>query len=144
MQYVYVCECDRAYCVCIRYWSRHLTVTIPQPNMNYTRYPMDTQNFTFVLQSFAYDYKFVSLSFISNTAVQLLTDPQYSEPTVTLNQLWTYDTFSSFVYLQESPTITNPNRKYSTALINITFTRQKYGQTHPTPTPSPWKLRALC
>ena len=117
----------------IRFWSRHLTITIPQPTMSYLDYPLDTQNFSFVLQSFAYDYKFVSLSFVSGTAVKLLTNPQYSSPMVTYNQLWTYNTYSSYVYNAKSPSTTNPNRKYSTAVIDVTFTRQKYG-----PPPSPY------
>lgn len=127
----HMCKCSSIHvtvtALCVRYWSRHLTVTIPQPTMNYESYPLDTQNFTFVLQSFAYDYKFVSLSFIGNTAVKLLTNPEYSDPMITLNQLWTYETFSSYVYLQAAPSLTNPTRQYSTAVINITFTRKKYG-----------------
>eukprot|EP01035_Chromulina_nebulosa_P030117 gene30117-39990_t len=91
------------YSVVAEFWSRHLTLTIPQPTMSYLDYPLDTQNFSFVLQSFAYDYKFVSLSFVGGTAVKLLTNPQFSSPMITMNQLWTYETFSAYVYNAKSP-----------------------------------------
>ena len=104
-----------------------MTLTIPQPTMNFKNYPLDTQNFSILVQSFAFDSKMISLSFVDDTAVSLLKNPQYSEPFIALNQLWSYQTFSSYINERSIPTATNPTRKISCAVINLTFARREYG-----------------
>ena len=95
--------------------------------MNFKRYPLDSQNFSIVLQSFAHDSTTLSMSFVSKTAVTLLTNPQYKTPLIYLNQLWTYQTYSGFIINKASPSAANPTRKFSTAYINVVFQRQKLG-----------------
>mmetsp|Transcript_983 Transcript_983/g.1321 ORF Transcript_983/g.1321 Transcript_983/m.1321 type:complete len:428 (+) Transcript_983:129-1412(+) len=109
------------------FWSRHLIVSFPEPQMNFKQYPLDRQNFSIVLQSFAHDSTTLSMSFVSNAAVALLTNPQYKTPLIYLNQLWIYQSYSGFIINKASPSPANPSRKFSTAYINLAFQRQKMG-----------------
>lgn len=104
-----------------------MTLTIPQPTMNFKNYPLDTQNFSILIESYAFGSEMVSLSFVDNNAVTLIKNPQYSEPFIALNQLWSYETFSSYINERPSPSATNPTRRMSCAVINLAFTRRKYG-----------------
>ena len=97
--------------------------------MNFKKYPLDTQNFSIVLQSYSYDKKLIHLGFINGVAVTENISPQYSTPMIELNQLWTYQTYSAYIYNKPSSSPTNKKRQYSTAVIDMTFTRQKYGES---------------
>ena len=97
--------------------------------MKFQQYPLDTQNFSLILQSYAYDSKFLHLSFINGEAVTENYSPQYPDPMIELNQLWTYQTYNAYIYNKPSSSPTNKKRQYSTAVIDMTFTRQKYGES---------------
>eukprot|EP01036_Dinobryon_divergens_P032300 gene32300-41860_t len=109
------------------YWSRHLVGTFPQPQMNYQRYPLDEQNFTFSLQSFADDGNILQLKFLRNVPVVLLRQPQGNEVSVTLNQLWQYEAYSALVTSVAKPIPYNTKRKFSVMTVNLKFKRQSLG-----------------
>lgn len=113
---------------CTIFWSRHIIGTFPQPQMNYKRYPLDQQNFSIILQSFSFDSKIIQLTFSGGPAVVLLTQEGNSEPSVNLNQLWSYNSYSGFIYNQLIPSTYNPNRMFSTAAIYLNFNRQSLGR----------------
>jgi hypothetical protein len=96
--------------------------------MNFKRYPLDSQNFSIELQSYSFDGKLLTITYDKNTPVALLSNPQYPTPMIYLNQLWTYTSSDGFVLDKASPSSTNPSRTFSTALINIIFTRKRFGE----------------
>lgn len=95
--------------------------------MNFSQYPLDTQNFSIILQSYAFDSDFLSLSFQSGTPVTLITNSQIGTASIKLNSLWTYNFYTGYVMNLASPTTTDPSRQYSTAFINLSFSRQDFG-----------------
>jgi len=112
---------------CTIFWSRHIIATFPQPQMNFKRYPLDQQNFSIILQSFSFDNEIIQLNFDGGSAVVLLTEDQNNEPSVDLNQLWSYDSNTAYIYNDLIPSAYNPNRMFSTAAINLSFNRQSLG-----------------
>ena len=109
------------------YWSRHILASFTQPAMSYNNYPSDRQNFSFVLQPYAYSSYLVQLSFISNQAVIYLTDYQSSKTNIEQNQLWDYVGFSAYIENIPQPNFADPNRQFSMAFINLVFERQSAG-----------------
>lgn len=95
--------------------------------MNFKRYPLDTQNFSLELQSYAFDSKFLQIKTLSNGVVRLLTNPQYPTAMIYLNQLWTYQTYSTYTLDYGSKSVTNPTRSFSTLFVNLIFQRQPLG-----------------
>lgn len=43
------------------FWSRHMMATFSEPNMNYAKFPQDSQNFSLTLQSYSYIKEFVTV-----------------------------------------------------------------------------------
>lgn len=117
------------------------------------RYPLDEQNFTFSLQSFADDGNILQLKFLGNVPVGmyvcvmiveffycqvlcypsslcwvvLLRQPQGNEVSVTLNQLWQYEAYSALVTSVAKPIPYNTKRKFSVMTVNLKFKRQSLG-----------------
>lgn len=104
-----------------------MIVTFPQPQMNYKSYPLDVQNFSITMQSFADDATIIQISYFSSGAVILNSNSQGDSETVYLNQLWTYDSFSAFILDELKPSPFNPTRKFSTAIVNLKFERESLG-----------------
>ena len=114
----------------LMYWARQMIVTFSNPQMPFYDFPNDQQVFTITLESFSYDSDFIRLLFGngSTAALTLLTDYQQNDkPLVYNNQIWKYQGFSSFILTTAAPSPTNPYRTYSTAFINIKFSRQSNG-----------------
>lgn len=107
-------------------WSRHLMTTLTEENMNLLQYPLDTQNFSLTFQSYGYCSNFLNIV-LWPTPVGFNDDPQEGENYIELNQLWSYNSYSAYVQIVNSPIIFNPNRKYSTGYFNLSFSRQSFG-----------------
>jgi len=93
--------------------------------MNFTNFPGDVQNFSIILQSYAFDSSFLQLSY---AGVETTVNPEYSETSISLNSVWTYNYFTVYISEYLTPTASDPNRMYSTAYINLSFTRQEFGK----------------
>jgi hypothetical protein len=108
------------------FWSRHYMVTLTEATMNLMKYPLDNQNFSMTFQSYAYDSNFLTITLFPK-AVSFNYDDQLGVNYVDMNQLWTYNYFTAYSIIVPSPVLLNPNRKYSTAYVNLRFQRQSFG-----------------
>lgn len=109
------------------YWARHVFATYSQPAMNFKKYPLDVQNFSFVIQSFAFDVVFFDLR-LDEPAVVLLADYQEENKNfLELNQVWLYTKFTSFTVDEELPSPANPGRTFRSGYINLSFERRSTG-----------------
>eukprot|EP01031_Cornospumella_fuschlensis_P026829 gene26829-32416_t len=110
------------------FWSRHIVGKFNEPQMPFHQYPLDSQNFSITLQSFAYDSRFIELAYINDEAVVLSTDVQDAS-TLGLegNKLWDFDSYSSYIVVENFPSPTNPARTFYTAFVNLKFSRQYLG-----------------
>jgi hypothetical protein len=108
------------------FWSRHYMVTLTEATMNLIKYPLDNQNYTMTFQSYAYDSNFLTISLFPK-AISFNVDDQSGINYVDMNQLWTYNYFTAYSIIVPSPVLLNPNRKYSTAYLNMRFQRQSLG-----------------
>ncbi len=117
------------------YWARQMIVTFSNPQMPFYEFPNDKQKFTITLESFSYDSDFIRLHFepdkqdptISKPVVLLSDAQQDNKPLVKTNQIWKYSHEQSEIITTEAPSPTNPLRTYSTAFINLHFSRQSNG-----------------
>jgi hypothetical protein len=115
--------------------ARQMIVTFANPQTPFNEFPNDKQIFTISLESFSYDSDFILLQFKPNPndsskseAVRLLEDAQQNnKPLVLTNQIWKYSHEHSFIITTEASSPTNPFRTYSTAFINLHFSRQSKG-----------------
>lgn len=108
------------------FWSRHFQSTFSQPQMNFHRYPLDRQNFSFTFQSYSLGTNFLMID-LGNPSVSLNFAPEQNTYSVEENQVWSYSGYSSFIVNEKSPTAFNPHRQFSTAFINVAFQRQALG-----------------
>lgn len=110
------------------FWSRHIVGKFNEPQMPFHQYPLDSQNFSITLQSFAYDSRFIELAYINDQAVVLSTDVQNPDITgLEGNKLWDFDSYSSYIVIENFPSPTNPARTFYTAFVNLKFNRQYLG-----------------
>jgi hypothetical protein len=110
------------------FWSQQMLVTVPEPQMNFADYPVDVQNFSLVLQSYAFDSNIINLNFQSNTAVKLQKTYQSGSPTISYNPLWSYQSYTAFINENPNPSPQYPGRSYDTIYINLSFKRIYVGK----------------
>ena len=108
------------------YWSRHVVVTFVEPAISFERYPLDTQNFSIVMQSYAFDVRFLNLQQYP-TPVIFNGDYQQGVNYIQENQLWTYTDYSCYTVVEVLGSPLNPNRSYATTYLNLAFERQSLG-----------------
>ena len=108
------------------YWSRHVVVTFAEPAISFTSYPLDQQNFSIVLQSYAFDVKFVNLIQYANP-ITYNGDAQSGVNYIQENQLWTFEDYSCYTVIENLGSPLNPERSYATTYINLRFQRQSLG-----------------
>ena len=108
------------------YWSRHMIMTFANPQMAFQQFPNDRQDFTITMESFAYDNRVIRLSFINGQSVVLNTDVSGSV-LIENNELWEYITHNSKIITTLAPSPLNPDRKYSTSVVSLTFQRLNDG-----------------
>ena len=108
------------------FWSRHIAGTFEEPTMDFKKFPNDEQKFTLVLQSYAFDTQFVILDYQS-PPVTLNYDDERGRPYVAENPLWSYDGYDARLHSDSVPSPFNPNRQFSTAYINLYFSRKSLG-----------------
>jgi hypothetical protein len=103
----------------LMYWSRHIVGEYSQREMVFHSYPLDKQNFSFSMQSFAYESDFIRLEFIDNQAIEASNNAG--------NELWTFRDYSAYIDNLLDPSPTNPARRYSTAFVTLSFDRESRG-----------------
>eukprot|EP01038_Epipyxis_sp_PR26KG_P016287 gene16287-22184_t len=109
------------------YWSRHLLATFSQPQMSFKTYPLDNQNFSFVIQSYAFDNKFIKCLLYGSPVILNEDSQQYNKPYLKQNQIWTYLDYTAYIQEDLLPSPYNPSRTYSTIYLNLKFQRQSLG-----------------
>ena len=108
------------------YWSRHVVVTFVEPAISFQRYPLDKQNFSIVMQSYAFDVKFLNLLQYPSPVI-FNGDTQEGLNYVQENQLWSYSDYSCYTVVEVLGSPLNPNRSYATTYLNLAFERQSLG-----------------
>lgn len=108
------------------FWSRHTIMTFSEPSLAFKRYPLDVQNISLVLQSYAFDSNFVRLVQYPNV-LSFNLDKQTQQSYVDENQMWFYDTYSCYTVLENLGSPLNPLRSYYTTYLNIRLARKSYG-----------------
>lgn len=108
------------------YWSRHVVATFAEPAISFEAYPLDQQNFSIVMQSYAFDINFLTLTQYANP-ITYNGDVQNGVNYIQENQLWTYEDYSYYTVIENLGSPLNPERRYSTSYVNLRFKRQSLG-----------------
>lgn len=69
----------------------------------------------------------IYIVFLFFCLVVFLREPQGNELSVTMNQLWDYETYSALITSVAKPIPYNTNRKFSVMTLNLKFQRQSLG-----------------
>lgn len=109
------------------YWSRHVVATFTQPAMIYNHFPHDIQNFSLVIQSYAFSSYFITLGYINNQPVTYVDNFQTGTTNLEQNQIWYYKGYTAYIEPVLQPNFANPQRTFSMGFINLEFQRQASG-----------------
>lgn len=113
------------------YWSRHVVASFVEPSMIYKSYPQDQQNFSLVIQSYAYSSFLIDINFINNEPITYVNNFQSTQSDTNTNlqqnQIWSYQGFTAYLQDVLQPNFANPQRTFSMAFINLNFRRQSAG-----------------
>lgn len=111
------------------FWSRHVKVTYAQPQMYFAKYPLDVQNFSFVVQSYAFDATLLQLALYDDAVLFQADGQQHGELYINENQLWNYEAFTAYTLDEIVPNPADANNPwhFSTLYINLRFARQDLG-----------------
>jgi hypothetical protein len=111
------------------WWSKHIVIVIKQGLFDLRKYPIDHQQFTLTLQSWAYATQFVKLRpfEIGPPPVVFNDDPTLGKKYIDLDPLWTFVSSQVVVKDQYLPSFFDPYRNFTTVSFYLNFKRESYG-----------------